>query len=107
LSNLNYLGLSGNQIKLLPDSVIKLQNLTTLSVESNEIKSIPRWIENLSNLEEIELSGNRLTDLSVLQGLKKLKKVYLFYIELPRRYWIKISDWNPKWLLDEDNAEIR
>ena len=28
-------------------------------------------------------------------------------INLPRRYWIKFSDWKAKWLLDEKNTEIR
>jgi leucine-rich repeat protein SHOC2 len=28
-------------------------------------------------------------------------------VDLPRRYWTKLSDWKPEWLLDEDNAEVR
>jgi hypothetical protein len=34
-------------------------------------------------------------------------KVRMFGIDLPRRYWTKLSNWNPKWLLDENNAGIR
>ncbi len=34
-------------------------------------------------------------------------KVHMFGVDLPRRYWINVSEWNPKWLLDEENAEIR
>jgi hypothetical protein len=34
-------------------------------------------------------------------------KVNMFGVDLPRRYWTKLTDWNPKWLLDEKNAGIR
>jgi hypothetical protein len=34
-------------------------------------------------------------------------KVHMFGVDLPRRYWTKFSNWNPKWLLDEENAEVR
>ena len=34
-------------------------------------------------------------------------KVNMFGVDLPRRYWTKLSYWNPKWLLDEENAGIR
>jgi leucine-rich repeat protein SHOC2 len=107
LTKITCLILSNNQLKSLPNSIVKLHNLNTLYLSENQFTDIPRWIENLSNLTEIDLSGNILTDLSILQNLSRLEKVRLFYIDLPRRYWIKFSDWNPKWLLDEENTEVR
>jgi hypothetical protein len=34
-------------------------------------------------------------------------KVNMFGVDLPRRYWTKLSEWKPQWLLDEENAGIR
>jgi hypothetical protein len=34
-------------------------------------------------------------------------KVRLSWVDMPRRYWTKSSDWNPQWLIDEENAEVR
>jgi hypothetical protein len=55
------------------------------------------------------LDNNPIIDLSSLQKLDSRwdLRVYCFEVELPRRYWTKLSDWRPEWLLDEDNAEIR
>nr|WP_310488461.1 hypothetical protein [Chamaesiphon sp. VAR_69_metabat_338] len=50
---------------------------------------------------------NLITNLSILQSLSKLKEVSFLNLDLPNRYWLKSNDWNPKWLLDEENAEIR
>jgi leucine-rich repeat protein SHOC2 len=48
-----------------------------------------------------------LTDLSILQSLHSLKKVFFLDVNIPCRYWIKLTNWKSEWLLDEDNAEIR
>ena len=48
-----------------------------------------------------------MSDLSILQSLPKLQCVLFLNRDLPRRYWSKLSEWNPKWLLDEENADIR
>ena len=55
----------------------------------------------------IHLSGNPLTDLTILQSSANLIWVSFLDIVLPRRYWTKLSEWNPEWLLDEENAKIR
>jgi leucine-rich repeat protein SHOC2 len=39
--------------------------------------------------------------------LPKLVYVEFLDIYLSRRYWTKLSDWNPQWLIDEENAEVR
>ena len=36
-----------------------------------------------------------------------MKIVKFLGVNLPHRYWTKLSEWEPKWLLDEDNTEIR
>jgi hypothetical protein len=46
-------------------------------------------------------------DLSILQELPSLEYVGFMGAYLPHRYWIKLCDWIPEWLLDEDNAEVR
>jgi leucine-rich repeat protein SHOC2 len=69
---------------------------------------LPESILNLANLIELDLSNNPLTDLSVLQKLPSLKEVRFLGVNLPRRYWDKLSDWRPEWLLDDDeNADVR
>lgn len=47
-----------------------------------------------------------LTDIFDLNVDPKIN-IYMFGVNLPRRYWTKLSDWQPKWLLDEENAEVR
>lgn len=34
-------------------------------------------------------------------------RIYMFGVDLPRRYWTKLSSWQPKWLLDEENVKVR
>jgi leucine-rich repeat protein SHOC2 len=45
--------------------------------------------------------------LSILQVLPALICVEFLGIYPPRRYWTKLSHWNPQWLLDEENTEVR
>jgi leucine-rich repeat protein SHOC2 len=130
LDDLGELYLYGNQLTSLPDSIGKLSQLTRLNLGSNQLADLPastgslvalRWlnlhgnrltrlpksIENLSSLTALHLSRNPLTDLSNIDNLPNLKTVSFLGVELSRRYWTKFSDWQPEWLLDEDNAEIR
>jgi leucine-rich repeat protein SHOC2 len=59
-------------------------------------------------LKELSINNDSLTDLSILQSITNLETVNCFGINnLPRRYWTKLSEWKPEWLLDENNAEIR
>jgi leucine-rich repeat protein SHOC2 len=107
LSSLEFLDLDRNQISHFANSIGDMNKLKTLSVRENLLRELPSRINRLSNLEYIKLDDNPLTDLSILQSLPVLKTVELFDVYLPHRYWIKFSDWNPEWLLDEENAEIR
>lgn len=107
LVNLTHLYLSNNQLTSLPDSIGNLSNLRYLSLRDNQLTNLPDSLSNLVSLTHIYLNNNPLVDLSVLQDLPNLTLVHILGVFLPQRYWIKFSDWNSKWLLDEDNAEIR
>jgi leucine-rich repeat protein SHOC2 len=135
ISNLLELDLSCNQLTYLPVSLRNLIDLRSLSLSQNKISSLERQLElecdrldtlpkqldlgfdriikissglvNLKSLEYLNLNDNPLTDLSVLQCIPTLQTVAFFDVYLPRRYWTKLSEWKPEWLLDEDNVEIR
>ena len=107
LYTLTNLYLANNQLIILPESIGTLLNLTWLDLSNNQLTSLPQTIINLTNLQVLCLNGNSLTDLSMLQGLSQLKQVMFLNIDLPRRYWTKFSEWEPEWLLDEGNTEIR
>ncbi len=107
LINLNYLTLDSNNLSKIPDSVFSLCNLGALSIGDSQLSCLTDSITNLSNLTYIYLNHNPLTDLSILKELPKLEQVIFSFVDLPHRYWTKLSECNPKWLLDEKNAEIR
>jgi leucine-rich repeat protein SHOC2 len=108
LSKLTNLHLENNQLTNLPENIGSLSSLTTLNLKSNQFLSLPKSIENLSSLTGLNLDNNPWIDLSSLQNIPNLEQVYCFNVRrLPRRYWTKLSEWKPEWLLDEDNAEIR
>jgi leucine-rich repeat protein SHOC2 len=107
-AKLTNLYLDRNQLTNLPDNIGNLSNLTTLNLKNNQLTCLPQSIEKLTNLTWLNLDNNPWLDLSSLQNIPNLTKVYCFNVKrLPRRYWTKLSEWKPEWLLDEDNAEIR
>jgi leucine-rich repeat protein SHOC2 len=129
LSSLTSLSLNGNKLTILPESIGNLSNLTSLRLSENRLINLTESIGDLSKLVSLSLSGNNLknlsssfinlsalsslrlnftlTDLSILQSLHSLKKVFFLDVNIPCRYWIKLTNWKSEWLLDEDNAEIR
>ena len=107
LPDLTALFLGNNQLNSLSKNLSRLSNLTYLNIENNKFTELQKNIRNLSELSELDLDGNPLMDLSILTSVPKLERVCFLSIDLPRRYWTNLSDWNPKWLLDEENAEIR
>ena len=68
---------------------------------------MPDSLCGLKCLNSIRFGLNSLTDLSILNELPNLSRVNFLGTDLPRRYWTKLSEWQPEWLLDENNAEIR
>jgi leucine-rich repeat protein SHOC2 len=107
LNNLKWLLLACNSIIHLPVSFGNFCNLVDLDLQHNDLSRLPESIINLSKLTSISLDVNLIVNLSILQLLPKLQEVSFLSLALPRRYWINLSEWNPKWLLDEENAEIR
>jgi leucine-rich repeat protein SHOC2 len=100
--NLSYTGLTD-----LTDEIGNFINLTELCINNNQISILPTSINKLVNLTSLNLANNPLSDLSVLQALSNLRLVRFLDVYLLQRYWTKLSDWKAKWLLDEDNGEIR
>ena len=114
LSNLTKLYLRDNQLISLPECIGNLSKLAELYLGNNKLKILPESAVDLSSLESLDLSRNFIADFSILQRIRKLgksgklKNVYLLEgVKLSHRYWTKISAWKAKWLLDEDNAEVR
>ena len=107
LIDLTTIHLAHNQLTSLPNEIANLVNLRSLYLQSNKLTSLPESFSNLSNLFYLDLNDNPLVDLSVIQNLENLETVNFLGVVLPRRYWTKFSEWKPKWLLDENNAEIR
>jgi leucine-rich repeat protein SHOC2 len=107
LNNLNYLFLECNLIEYLPSSFGELRNLIELDLGYNDLDDLLDSIVDFHDLVKINLNANPIDDFSILQFLPKLVCVAFLEIYPSRRYWTKLSDWNPKWLLDEDNAEVR
>ena len=121
LVDLSHLGLGINHLTSLPESIGNLC-IGGLNLRENQLKILPDSIGNLSNLHSIQLCDT-LKDLSILQDLPSLKAeedlpsllqgsrsfqaVSFMDVELPRRYWTKLSEWKSEWLLDENNAEVR
>jgi leucine-rich repeat protein SHOC2 len=106
-SSMEVLFLSDTHLANLPESLYDIFTLRELYLDGNQITVLSKNICKLYNLFLIDLSKNPLIDLSILLNLESLEEVYFFDVKLPRRYWTKLSEWNPKWLLDEENAEIR
>lgn len=130
LSKLTSLNLNHNQIDTLPDSISQLTNLTSLVLSDNQLTSLPANIGNLCNLSRLYIRGNLLTsfppsirdlsnlseiyiddnpweDLSDLQDLPNLKRVYFLGINLPRKYWTHLNKWKSDYFLNEDNTDLR
>ena len=78
-----------------------------LYISARQLQYLPGSLGELKRLKSIRFGLNSLTDLSILNHLPNLSSVNFLNADLPRRYWTKLSEWQPEWLLDENNAEIR
>lgn len=107
LAKLTFLGLHGNQLNYLPYSIGNLSKLTVLDLSHNRLTNLPISIEKLSKLSMLGLSGNPLTDLSILKVIPKPDYIHFLNTYIPSKYWTKLSEWNPLWLINEGNAELR
>jgi leucine-rich repeat protein SHOC2 len=107
ITNLSVLNLAWNSLTSLPENIGELKNLTELYLQNNQLSNLPGSMRHLTNLACLSLNNNPLVDLSILKNLPTLNTVRFLNVDLQRRYRIKFSDWQPEWLLDEDNIEIR
>lgn len=107
LNKLNILYVRHNQLTILPDSIGDLTSLTVLYLSESNLTKIPNSISSLHELTTLDIEGNSLDNLEILNSLEKLSDVYFLGANLPRQYWMKFDEWNPGWLLYEDNVEIK
>ena len=86
LSNLQYLGLGGNEISMLPVGIFSgLSNLQELYLSGNNISTLRSDVfSGLSKLQELYLSGNNISTLPVgiFSGLSNLQRLSLWSNEI-------------------------
>ena len=125
---LEYLYLGGNKIAEIPPELGNLVNLRELYLEENQIKEIPLELGNLCNCDELHLQNNPITEIPVEifkteesseifltyhPGLKVIPQeaagyIYLNDVLIPDKYCgIPLKEWQPQWLIEEENAELR
>ena len=105
LTNLTYLSLFHNQITDI--SLLScLTYLTYLNLNTNQIADISP-LKALTKLKILYLNNNSITDLSPLQSLDQLNSVWIYGVDLPKKYFCHQHQWQSQWLLSEDNAEVR
>lgn len=62
--NLDYLDLSGNRIRILPDNINNLRSLAEIDLSDNVLESLPAQIWQLRNLRMLVLANNPLNILA-------------------------------------------
>ncbi|KAF9115323.1 hypothetical protein BGX27_008203 [Mortierella sp. AM989] len=85
LRNLRELYLDHNDIKVVPDSLLKLSKLDVLDLSCNSISSFHSAfkLKKLKNLRRLNLDHNMLTDISPIYKLKALRELRLNYNFVP------------------------
>jgi len=73
------LNLSGNQLMNLPDNFVKLKNLSTLDLRYNQLNYLPEKIGELGNLSYLDVSENLLSRLP--EQFVRLKSLYYLLLE--------------------------
>ena len=90
---LQWLILTNNKIKKLPNSIGNCGNLQKVALAGNKIEELPASMSNCKNLELLRISAN------------ELKELPLWLIELPRLTWLAFSG-NPCTYKPEFSNEI-
>ncbi|MFX0062785.1 MAG: tetratricopeptide repeat protein [Candidatus Hermodarchaeota archaeon] len=90
LSHLQRLNLKYNKLKSLPEAIGSLRKLTYLNLLSNQLESLPTSFSQLVSLQRLNLARNRLTSLSESFGeLTELVDLKLYenqLTELPESF---------------------
>lgn len=75
-----YLDLSGNILREIPETVTLLHLLGSLNLARNRLTALPESLHNLDKLQRLDLSGNAFTsvsDIASISHLTNLKTLYL------------------------------
>lgn len=80
---LKLLNLCENQMKFLPDQIVKLHNLITLNVDRNELRILPSGIGSLHRLRILTASKNMLKSLP-----GSAKKLNLLTLDLSDNHFV-------------------
>ncbi|KAG0282841.1 hypothetical protein BGZ96_012797 [Linnemannia gamsii] len=85
LRNLRELYLDHNDIKVVPDSLLKLTKLDVLDLSCNSISSFHAAfkMKKLKNLRRLNLDHNMLTDISPIYKLKSLRELRMNHNFVP------------------------
>lgn len=78
-NTLKTLDLRSNEMKHLPNQIVKLHNLVNLHVDNNDLKLLPPGIGNLKKLQSFTAANNSLTSLPGSARLWHLKDLDLSY----------------------------
>jgi Leucine-rich repeat (LRR) protein/GTPase SAR1 family protein len=60
LKQLHWLNISGNELRLLPESIAQLENLETLELSNNNLEGLPRSLGKLNKLQTLNVSSNQI-----------------------------------------------
>ena len=83
LNNLVWLYVQRNRLESLPESVGGLQNLAVIIAANNQLESLPNSLGSLNNLNELTVFSNQLQSLPVnMGGLKNLIHLRVFNNQL-------------------------
>lgn len=76
LTNLKVLDVSYCRLSALPQQIQNLTNLVTLRLAGNSLTQLPNTMSKMI-LTEFDIRDNRIQDLSHIEGVQTLKKVYV------------------------------
>ena len=77
LKKLKSISVTLSGLSVIDERIGDLTELTSLDVSSNYISSLPNSLANLTKLSYLNIGHTNIAELSVLTGLKELKKLVL------------------------------
>ncbi|CAI9771304.1 unnamed protein product [Fraxinus pennsylvanica] len=113
LNKLEFLDLSFNKMRNLPDEIASLSSLISLKVANNKLVELPPELSSLQRLENLDLSYNRLTSLGFLklETMHNLQSLNLQHNDL--RSCCQIPSWiccnlegNNNYISNDESAEM-